>query len=185
MTSVSSFAAYSAGLTHVLSAGQKTNAYKVASTDTMPEGSSNPASNTGLSANQAANFTSTRVIFTVNPDTGATVNTTFQVFNGTASLAKISLAPGQLQALQEFQPATAPQAAPMDFNAAQRLLEGAAANSDGTIDKSTLESRAVSAGSNVTQADGLFNALATDVGNGRSINVHQVLNVLESTFPGA
>ena len=171
MTAISNLTGYSADLVKVLSASRKPADTGTASTDT------------GASVDPAAGFTATPVVLTVNPDTGATVNTTFQVYNGTASLPKISLAPGQLQALQEFQPAAPPQTAPVDLNAAQQVLKKAETNGDGTIGKSTLESLAISEGSNVTQADGLFNALATGDGSGRSIDVTQILDSLAGVLP--
>ena len=116
----------------------------------------------------------TPVILTVNPVTKTTVATAFQVYTKTASLPTVSLTADQLKAMQ-VTPATTPQIAPVDLSAAQKLLEGAESNDDGTISKSDLESLAVSSGSNVVQADALFAELTP---NGGSIDVSQIMDAL-------
>jgi hypothetical protein len=189
MTNVGSLGAYSLDLLNLLSYSQKSGANGSASAQGTSPNQSSGVTQTGgnstsgnTASGQSSNFVLTPVIFTTNPVTGSAVATQFQVYTGTSSLPPVSLTADQLKAIQEA-PITTPQLPSIDYNNARSVLESADPNHDGTISQSELESIAVSCGSNSAQADALFKELTPNGGD--SININQILNTLESTYPSA
>ncbi len=179
---IGNFAAYSLDLVNLLRVHQKAGAngsgtsFSVSSSGASDTTQTNTGTSTAnSSSSQASPFVLTPVILTLNPTTNVTAAAAFQVYTKASSLPTVSMTADQLKAAQ-VTTATTPQIAPVDLDAAQKLLEGAESNDDGTISKSNLESLAVSSGSNVAQADALFAELTPNGGD--SIDVSQIMDAL-------